>query len=129
MAIANRERGEVDLTVEREGSTVTFVLKLSMNAAVALEKRRGKSVGEVLQELARMDFVSIRDVMHLLLQKHHAKEFSQIEAVGNLCDEIGLVKAVEAINAVMEANAPEGKGNPPTAAASTGDSSSSTPAA
>lgn len=125
--MTNPERGEVALTVGgRE-----YTLKLSMNAAAALEKRLGKSVGEILRDAGQLKFTAIRLCVWLLLQKYHADDFKTEESAGNLIDDAGGIAPFFAVLMELgQANRTEGTGdpaNPPTAQASTGGGSTSTP--
>ena len=86
--MANPERGELDVVVNEK----TYTLKLSMNAAAVLQGRHKKSVGALLREAIDLDFVSIRAIVWLLLQKFHAAEFKTEDAAGNLIDDAGGVK-------------------------------------
>lgn len=88
---ANPERGEVSLVVPgRNGEADrTYTLKLSMNVAVALQKRLKKTIGEILAETSRLDFEAIRTCAWLLLQKYHKDEFKTEDAVGDLIDDAG----------------------------------------
>lgn len=135
MAAANPERGEIDLKVGDRA----FVLKLSMNAAVALEKKTGMSIGQINAAAATLHFEAIRSLFWLMLQKHHAKEFETEESVGDLIDDAGGVAVIfDLMISLANGNAPEpgeeaagaGDGaNPPTAQAGTGERSTSTPVA
>jgi hypothetical protein len=103
--VANPERGEVDLPVNGD----VFVLKLSMNAAVILQKKTGKTIGQLLQACGELDFDAIRHVTWMLLQKYHADRFRQLEAVGDLIDEAGGVqKVADALIQVQQVNRAEG---------------------
>ena len=121
--MANPERGEVPLTVDG----TTYTLKLSMNAAAVLQGRTKKTVGQLLSDSALLDFVAIRSIVWMLLQKHHAKDFKTEDQVGDFIDSAGgLVTFTNAINEVVRVNEPEGErteGNPPTAQAGTSGSS------
>lgn len=129
--VANPERGEVELAVNGD----VYVLKLSMNAAVILQKKTGKTIGQLLRECGELDFDSIRNVTWMLLQKHHADKFKLPDSVGDLIDEAGGVQQIaDALIKVQRVNAAEGPtvvgrdGRPPTAQTGpTGDGSTSKP--
>ncbi len=90
MAVANPVRGEVNVNVtSREtGKTKTYTLKLSMNAAAALESG-GKSFSQLLSDAEKLSFIAIRDIVWLLLQKYHKDEFNSVEAAGDFIDDAG----------------------------------------
>lgn len=135
--MANPERGEIEIVVKRteNGAEIEkpYTLKLSMNAAVAIEARTKKKIGELLADATALDFTAIRDIVFALLQKYHAKEFKSLDSAGDLIDDAGGVHVFfESLQKLGEANAPEGgdKANPPTALVSgTGDGSTETAAA
>lgn len=120
--MANPERGEVEVVVNDK----PYTLKLSMNAAVSLQHRTKKAIGELFSSAAGLDFEAIRDLVFMLLQKYHAKEIDTPAKAGELIDAAGGVAVFfAALSSLAEMNAPE---NPPTAQArSTGDSSTETP--
>lgn len=141
VAVANPERGEIDLVVQRvvDGARkdVHYTLKLTINAAIVFEKTHKKSMGQLLAEASALSFASIRDFIWLLLQKHHKEEFKNLDAVGDLIDDAGGVASfIAKIEDVVKLNQPqpEGEGqtaaNPPDAQTSgTGVSSTETPGA
>lgn len=104
MAIANVERGEVELEVNGKA----YVLRLSTNSAAAWEKSHGgRKVGDLLASAASLSFIDIRDFVWLLLQKYHKDEFAKIESVGDLIDDAGGVgKFFAAIDELIKANQP-----------------------
>ena len=102
--MTNIERGEVDFTVADK----TYTLKLSMNAACALETRSKKRIGEILASCESLDFTAIRDILFVLLQKHHARQFPTLTEVGNLIDDAGGVMTFfAALRAMTVANEPD----------------------
>ncbi len=68
---ANTERQEVDLVVGES----TYVLKLTIEAAIGLETKLKKSTGEILASMATFSISTMAEVTHWLLQEHHAAEF------------------------------------------------------
>lgn len=113
--MANPERGEVSLTVNGE----EYTLKLSMNVAATLQGKHKKTIGVLLGDCGELDFIALRAVIWMLLQKYHAKQFPTEEKVGDFIDDAGgLPGFLAAINAVVAVNQPEtktdGAGNPPT---------------
>lgn len=124
---ANAERGEVPLVVVRDGQTLELVLFLSMTASMLLQKRRQKTLGALIEDTDKFDVEAIRDVLFMLLQKHHAADFKTTEAVNNLIDEVGgPMRAYRKIVEVLKLNAPEGDANPTTAPNPIGAEPSST---
>jgi hypothetical protein len=124
--MANPERGEVRLAVNGD----SYTLKLSMNAAATLQKQTGKTIGKLLGECSDLDFVSIRSVIWMLLQKYHAEQFKTEAKVGDFIDDSGgLSVFIDAINNVVEINQPEVQpeagagGNPPTPGTGAGSTS------
>ena len=123
--MANIERGEVEIVVNDK----PYTLKLTMNSSIATQTRTKKTIGELLSAAVALDFEAIRDVVFVLLQKHHAAEFKTLSSVGEFIDDAGGVKAFFAtLEQLAKAN--EDPSNPQTAQATTptGDDLSSTPA-
>ena len=135
--MANPERGEVGLTVTRtvdgHQQTKEYTLKLSTNAAVTLQRKAKKPMTEIVAHLEKMDFEAIRDLVFMLLQKHHADEFKTQESAGDFLDDLGSIgRFFDAFRQLMEVNqaaTTEGSANPPIAATPTGESSTLMPAA
>ena len=130
---ANPERGEVSLVVSREGSVVEYVLFLGMAASRALETRRTENAPQLIEKALGGDFTALSDVIWLLLQKHHAKEFETAESVDSLIDECGgPMRAQKLIRAVLELQTEDGYARNPQKAPKperTGERSTSKPAA
>jgi len=131
--MANPERGEVDLVTP----TKTYTLFLSTNALCAMEKRTGKSYGQIMNALIGMDVTALRAMAFAVLQTHHAREFPTDESVGALIDVAKMKPVKLAMVELFTLNTPtdepptngSGSANPPgdgAAAAGTGDSSTST---
>jgi hypothetical protein len=126
--MANPERGEVPLIVGDR----TYTLKLSMNAAAALEGRLKKSLGDIMRDAGSLNFQAIRTLVWLLLQKYHAAEFKTEAAAGELIDEAGgigpffaAIQQLQTVNQPDEQKEPSGDPeNPPDAQGGTGDVSS-----
>ncbi len=121
MATANPERGEVDFPVKSADGAVekNYVLKLSINAAVTLQKKLKKPMAEIVQGLDKMDFETIREIAFMLLQKHHAEDVKTPDAAGDVVDDGGGVqKFALAFQSLITANqGGEGNANPPGAQA------------
>lgn len=120
--MANPERGEVGLVVQRDGGSTEYVLKMTMNAAAAMQKRLGKPFVEIVADLEKMDLIVLRDLAFMLLQKHHKNEIKTVEQAGDLIDDAGGIEAfVTAFNVLMEANKAPGDAtaNPPNAQTTT----------
>lgn len=82
---ANPERGEVDLEVG--GRTLT--LKPTMQAIVVLEKRTGRPYGNLIDAMADTDVTAMREMLFAFLQAYHAKEYTGVETVNALMDDLG----------------------------------------
>lgn len=120
--MANRERGEVALTVGDN----EYTLKLSMNAAVTLEGKLKKKMSALLNEASELDFTIIREIVFMLLQKYHAAEFKTVTAVGDFIDEAGGIKMFfDTLSEIAKVNTPteEGSERPPQAQAGTSEPS------
>ena len=128
--VANPERGEVELQVKSRDGNVekTYVLKLSINAARALQKKyKGKPMGEIVAGLDKMDFESIADIAFMLLQKHHSEEVTTPDKAGDVLDDCGgVVPFAMAFRELISMKDAEGNANPPKAQepSTTGDSTS-----
>lgn len=119
--VANPERGEVEITVIRDGETKPYVLKMTMNASVAMQKRLGKPVAEIIDDLQKLDVLAIRDLAFMLLQKHHKDEIKTVEQAGDLLDDAGGIAVfLQKFEEVSRLNAGEQTANPPTAQPTTG---------
>jgi len=129
---ANPEQGEVDLVVcER-----VYTLKLTTKASKILQKRTGKTVGEVMKQIAIVDVDAFCEVLHASLQKYHGAEFPYSpkgeEAIETLVDVSGgwkklvptFVELLGVKKKADEALAEQGP-NPPEAQAGTGERSTS----
>lgn len=124
--MANPEKGEVEVIVNGK----PYTLKVSMNAGAILQHRHKKSVGALMREATDLDFVSIRGLVWLMLQKYHAKEFATEEKVGDFMDESGgLTLFMNAIAQLAETNSEGADPNPTAQANGTGESSTLTLAA
>lgn len=85
MAIGNPERGELTLVV----NGTSYVLKLTMKALVALQKKTGKKLGMILEDITRLDVEALAAVVWAMLQTHHAADFTQEESVFTFIDQAG----------------------------------------
>jgi len=79
---ANPERGEVDLVVGDK----TYILCLTTNGLRALQKRTGKTYGQLVGSLAILDVEAVTQILWSALERHHKKQFPTPEAVGDLID-------------------------------------------
>jgi hypothetical protein len=133
--IANKERQEISLTVKRDDTEKVYILKMTTTASVALEKRLGRTTGEVMKQIGKFSVSDSRDVIHALLQKYHGKDFPPtekgLEAVNDLIDDAGGIVSMMALIAEAvglqkeDAGLAESGPNPPAAQAGTGDASTS----
>ncbi len=83
--MANPVRGEVDLVHEEK----TYTLVLSTNAVCELQKRTGKTYGQVLKSLDDLDMDGLRELVWAVLKKFHRKQFTAPEQVGDWIDDVG----------------------------------------
>lgn len=125
--MANRERGETTLIVNNERSSYhgrEFTLKLGMNAAVSLEQKTKKRIGQLIQESTALSFESMRYIVWMLLQKFHAADFKTPEQAGDLLDDIGMGQFGSILQQVAEVNQPDTT-DPQPAQGGNGDDSTS----
>lgn len=108
--MTNSERGEFSLRV----GTRTYTLKLSVNAAVAIQEETGKTIADLYRDATKIDFKAIRTVIWILLQKHHAADFTDHEKVGDLIDDAGGIHVfLDALTGLAAANGgKDAKGRP-----------------
>lgn len=109
--MANPERGEVELT--SDGKTYTLVL--SMNALCEMEKRTGKSYGELARLIGSQDLSVVREFLWALLKKYHMKDFPVVERAGDLIDALprGIYDALDVIQESVTLNNRRGKSADP----------------
>src|SRR4051812_928270 len=100
--MANPERGEVDLVT----ATKTYTLELSTNATCAMEKRTGRTFGQLLNGIMVLDVSALRSLTYAVLQPHHAKEFPTEEAVGRLIDTAKMKAVKTALIELFTLNTP-----------------------
>lgn len=99
--MANIERGEIEIIVKDK----PYTLKVTMNASIAVQARTKKTMGELINAATALDFEAIRDVVFMLLQKHHAAEFKTLSSVGDFIDDAGGVAAFfNALEQLAKAN-------------------------
>lgn len=134
--MANPLRGEASLEVVRAGTARPYTFRSTTNIVCALEKRTGKSFGQILVGCVSADESTLRDLLFQLLQAYHAKEFKTLESVGDFIDDAGGPDAFASVfSAIYQLNKPpadveqesagESRPNEP-APAGTGDASAST---
>ena len=122
---ANHQRGEVDIGSDGHAKT----LRLTTNAACAVEALTGKTLGTVLAGTDKLSMLDVRAVVWMLLQPYHGAEFKTVESVGAWIDDIGLATVMQGVVKVLELNQPETGGAAQAAArpleppAGTGDGS------
>lgn len=130
--ISNPETGDVIVPVRINGERREFTLKLSINASVQLQQRRKRPLGDIVKDFASMDVEAMRDVLFVLLQRHHGNEIKTQDQAGAVLEELGASRFFKAFTEVMKHGAAEGvaatNGNPQTAATMAGDGSTSTAA-
>lgn len=109
MAQGNPERGELTFVVKGK----SYVLKLTMKALVALQKRTGKTFGELLTAIAKLDVEALSELVWMMLQTHHAKEFENQDSVLDFIDQAGgFANVVKTVGEALQAGM-----NPPTTTA------------
>jgi hypothetical protein len=130
--VANPDRGEVELVVD--GSR--YVLRLRTNAICAMQNRLKKSYGDILQDLTKVDYADLRELLFSALQPYHGSQFKTLESVGDLMDDAGGHNGIiDVVVALFNLNRPPAKkdiqaggaANPPSAQAGTGIDSGLTP--
>jgi len=95
--MANIERGEVLLVVgERE-----YTLRPTTNAIRDIERRLGKSYGQIIQALDTYDIDALTHMMFAVLQPHHAREFKTPNDVGTLIDAGGGINNTRIFSAAL----------------------------
>ncbi len=100
--MANPERGEVELVAGER----TYTLFLSTNALCAMEKRQGKSYGQILSAIMALDIVALRAMTYAVLQRHNANLFKTEEQVGDLIDRVGMKAVKDAMVELFTLNTP-----------------------
>ncbi len=123
---ANPERGEIDVDV----SGRTFTLKPTMQNLVALEKRAGRTYGQLIDAMTDTDVTAMREMLFAYLQPFHGKEFEKIESVNALMDDLGDALDVRSVlTDVVLANRSRKKSDPQKAQAGIPATSGETPGA
>ena len=115
---ANPERGELAIVVNGQ----PYILRMRLNALCSLQKRMGKSYGEIFASISMQDVEAIREMLFTYLQPYHSKQFKTLDQVGDFIDDLGgHVPAIAVITDLYKLNRPkkdvksEGSANPPTA--------------
>ncbi len=99
--MANEERGEVEFAAGEQ----SYTLVLSMNAICEMQTRTKKTYGQLVQDMAALDIVALREILWMTLKKHHAKEFPNADAVGEMVYAAGGPNvAVAALNRLFDLN-------------------------
>lgn len=111
--MANPERGEVELVLPVNGdggAERRYTLRMSTNAICELQARTKKTYGELLNDLSRVDYVSLRELVFSLLQRYHRKDFDTMLKVGDLIDDAGgLAGLMPTLTQLFRLNAPQDK--------------------
>ncbi len=128
--MANRERGEIEVVVNDK----PYTLRLSTNAICELQARTKKTYGDLINAVAGMDILAMRDMVWSALKPYHANEFKSGESVGQWMDDVGgIAGTAQTMKELLVLNSPkkvQGNGNPTQdgeAASGTGDSSTGEP--
>lgn len=98
MAEGNPERGELTIVVDGQG----YVLKLTMKALVALQKKTGKKFGEVLRDVQQLDIVALQQLIGSMLQAHHAQDFKTEDSVYDFIEKAGGLAAIKFVGDALE---------------------------
>ena len=137
--MANPERGEVDLVCGEK----TYTLFLSTNALCEMQKRTGKTFGQILAGIMSLDIVAMREYLRAVLATHHGKELGKQATqrkvdvdfvIGDIIDDATMVRTKKALVELFTLNTPNDEekpkegdsANPPDAQDGTGGSSTST---
>jgi hypothetical protein len=129
--MANPERGEVALVVNGK----EYTLRPRTNAIRDMERRSGKTYGQILGAIDQMSLEAVVYLLFAVLQPYHGAEFKTVDSVGDLLDDLGGYQhVISPLTQMLILNAPRRSGvpeeraaNPLAAQAGTGDSSGSTP--
>lgn len=107
--MANAQRGEVDLVyTDADERERRYTLRLTTNAICEMQKRMGdKAYGDIVKSLQSVDMVSLRELLYATLRKHHGKDFETVESVGDLIDDCGASRVVDAITEIFLLNQPK----------------------
>ncbi len=126
----------------------TYVLRITTNELCAMEKRTGKTYGEILQGLLAVNVTVAREYLRVVLEPCHGRDLrlaaqqgkTDVDAVvGDLIDAATFQRVKETLLTLFTLNLPPKEepvavaaateaANPPDAQGGTGDSSTSTPA-
>lgn len=98
--MANKDRGEVDLVVGEK----TYTLRPGINAMAVAQQHAGKPFGEIMKSLTAIDVIALRELVWMLLKKHHGKEFPTAEKVGDLIDDAGVMPVIDAVAETFNLN-------------------------
>ena len=88
--MANRERGEMDLTAGDK----TYTLKLTTNATCELEDLSGKVLDDIMRQLAKGSSKALRWILWASLQEYHADVAKDVKDVGPIIDAAGGIVGV-----------------------------------
>ncbi len=90
---ANPDQQETDLTIGKGDDAKVYTLKATSRACRMLEKRTGKTTGELMGQVAKVSIDTFVELLQASLQKYHAAEFPYTPkgeaAVENLMDDAG----------------------------------------
>jgi hypothetical protein len=110
--MANRERGEVAVTVGEE----SYTLRPDFNAVCELEQLTGQSYEAVIKQCFEGRLSGLRACVWCLLQRYHAASIKTLSDAGDWIERAGGVEQVLSfVNQVLEANDEPSAGGPATA--------------
>lgn len=129
---ANPERGEVEMSVGDR----TYVLRPTMGALRALQKRTGLTFTAAIKSMSEIDPTVMSEMIFAFLQPYHGKEIKTIEQAEALIEDAGGFNAVLVLMVeLMRLNSVRGKdvlgksdAHPPATQDGPGDVSGSTSA-
>lgn len=107
--MANPARGEVDLEVPNEtdpSQSRTYTLFLGTNAVCEMQQRTKQTYGQILRSIEDLDFSNFREIVWAALKKHHARQFPNVEKVGDMIDDAKRYRVQDAVLELFLLNMP-----------------------
>lgn len=139
--MANTARGEVDLEIPHDTDPSlnrTLTLFLGTNAICEMQNRTKQTYGQILRSIEDLDYSNFRELVWAALKRHHAKQYPNVEKVGDLIDDVSRWRVQTALVQLFLLNMPPkaeekepevGPTRPTEATAGTGNDSTSMPVA
>jgi hypothetical protein len=106
--VANKQRGEVDLSHDGK----TYTLKFSINALCELEDAMGLRFDEIFSALGErsMSMNELRSMLWGALRDNHPDIEKKV--VGEIIEGMGVVKAISLVHEVITSAFPQGDKSP-----------------